>query len=176
MPIKEPDFRVETVERLAEEIALSARTAPKAKGIDLLEIIVIKHQEIKALSQAMLEIGEREKRMVFTRDGQSILQAAAIIVLGTKAQRIGLRYCGFCGYKDCDDNKDHDGLCAFNPGDLGIAVGSVVSQAADRRLDNRVLYSVGRTAMDLGLVSKDVVAALGIPLAVSGKNPFFDRG
>jgi uncharacterized ferredoxin-like protein len=37
------------------------------------------------------------------------------------------------------------------------------------------MYSIGRAAMDLGLFSKDVKQALGIPLSVTGKNPFFDR-
>ncbi len=67
------------------------------------------------------------------------------------------------------------GVCAFNSIDLGIAVGSAISIAADFHVDNRVMYSIGKASMDLGFFGKDVKQALGIPLSVTGKSPFFDR-
>jgi uncharacterized ferredoxin-like protein len=67
------------------------------------------------------------------------------------------------------------GTCAYNPIDLGIAVSSAAGMASQFHADNRIMYSIGRAAMDLGLFSKDVKQALGIPLSVTGKNPFFDR-
>jgi uncharacterized ferredoxin-like protein len=60
--------------------------------------------------------------------------------------------------------------------DLGIAVGSAVSVAADHRIDNRVMFSVGRAALKLGLLPDDVVNCYGIPLSISSKSIFFDRG
>jgi glycerol-3-phosphate dehydrogenase subunit C len=39
--------------------------------------------------------------------------------------------------------------CAFNSHDLGIAVGSAVSIAADFHADNRVMYSLGKAAVEL---------------------------
>lgn len=42
-------------------------------------------------------------------------------------------------------------------------------------LDNRVMFSIGRACLDLGLFEPKVKQALGIPLSVTGKNPFFDR-
>jgi len=59
--------------------------------------------------------------------------------------------------------------------DLGIAIGSAVSIAADLRVDNRVMYSVGKAALNVGILGDDVKIAYGIPLSISGKNPFFDR-
>ena len=59
--------------------------------------------------------------------------------------------------------------------DLGIAIGSAVSVAADLRVDNRVMYSVGKAALNIGILGEDVKIAYGIPLSISGKNPFFDR-
>jgi uncharacterized ferredoxin-like protein len=37
------------------------------------------------------------------------------------------------------------------------------------------MFSVGRAAVELGLLGPDVKIAMGIPLSVTGKNPFFDR-
>jgi len=56
-----------------------------------------------------------------------------------------------------------------------IAIGSAVSVAADHRVDNRVMYSVGIAAVNIGLLGFDVRIAYGIPLAARGKNIFFDR-
>jgi uncharacterized ferredoxin-like protein len=67
------------------------------------------------------------------------------------------------------------GICAFNSGDLGIALGSAVSRAADLRIDNRILFTAGKAAVELGMFGDDIRIAYGIPLSVSGKNPFFDR-
>jgi uncharacterized ferredoxin-like protein len=38
------------------------------------------------------------------------------------------------------------------------------------------MYTVGRAITNLKLLGEDVKIALGIPLSVTGKNPFFDRG
>lgn len=66
--------------------------------------------------------------------------------------------------------------CVFNTTDLGIAVGSAASVAMDNRIDNRIMYSVGKAVVDMGILGPDVKLAYGIPLSVSGKSPFFDRG
>jgi uncharacterized ferredoxin-like protein len=47
--------------------------------------------------------------------------------------------------------------------------------AATLHLDNRVMFSLGRAAMDLKLFGAPVRQALGVPLSVTGKSPFFDR-
>ncbi|MDR3210388.1 MAG: ferredoxin domain-containing protein, partial [Planctomycetota bacterium] len=59
--------------------------------------------------------------------------------------------------------------------DLGIGTGSAVALAADRRVDNRVMFSAGQAGVNLKLFSPRVTAALGIPLSVSKKSPFYDR-
>ena len=62
------------------------------------------------------------------------------------------------------------GCCSFNVGDLGIALGSAVSRAADMRVDNRIMYSVGKAVLELDLLGAEVHIAYGIPLSVSGKS------
>jgi uncharacterized ferredoxin-like protein len=175
MLIREKEFKDKVVEQIAEEMCAAARTAPKARGLDLLELAVVKDETIDKLSHKMLEIGKREDHKTFIRDGENILNASAIVLLGTKKQVVGLEYCGFCGCPTCADAEKAKVICAYNTGDLGIAVGSAVSVAMDHRIDNRVMYSVGKAAIELGLLGKEVVVAFGIPLSASSKNPFFDR-
>jgi len=172
---KEEEFKVEAVEKVAEEMCLAARTAPKGRGMDLLEIAVLKGNDVQNISAKMKEIGERENHNTFLRDAENIKSAQAIVLIGTKKKIIGLRYCSFCGYPSCDEAERAGAMCALNAGDLGIAVGSAVSVAMDHRIDNRVMYTVGKAAVDMKLLGDEVVIAFGIPLSVSGKNPFFDR-
>lgn len=169
------EFADKRIEQIAEEMCLAARTAPKARGLDLLEMAVVQGEGIKALSLKMLEIGKREDHKTFLRDGESILKASAIVLIGTKTQYVGLKYCGFCGYAGCREAEENRAICVFNTGDLGIAVGSAVAVAMDHRIDNRIMYSVGKAALDLGFLGKEVAVAFGIPLSATGKNPFFDR-
>lgn len=58
--------------------------------------------------------------------------------------------------------------------DLGIALGSAAAAAADARIDNRMMFSIGKAWMETEESPEDVVWQ-GIALSVSGKNIFFDR-
>ena len=58
--------------------------------------------------------------------------------------------------------------------DLGITLCSAVKLADDLGIDNRMMYTIGVAAQSLGLLDSDVI--IGIPLSVTGKNPYFDRG
>ena len=64
-------------------------------------------------------------------------------------------------------------LCAFQVMDLGIALGVAAKMAAELNIDNRLMYSAGAAAKDLGFLDADVI--IGLPLNVSEKNIFFDR-
>jgi len=46
--------------------------------------------------------------------------------------------------------------------------------ATDYRVDNRIMFTIGKAASSLGLLG-DHKLIMGIPLSVSGKSPFFDR-
>jgi len=65
--------------------------------------------------------------------------------------------------------------CSVRMTDLGIALGSAVKAAQVHNVDNRIMYSAGTAALDLGLLGKDCSVAFAIPLSVTGKNIFFDR-
>lgn len=167
MLTKDTDITESAIERTAEAMCVAARTAPKARGVDNVVVAVAKGETIDRLSEAMLKL----KR---DRDAANIKQAARVVLIGTKLGPMNLKPCSLCGFPDCA-SKPANVPCSFNPCDMGIAIGSAVSVAADHRVDNRVMYSIGLAAVELGLLGKDVKMAMGIPLSVSGKNPFFDR-
>lgn len=160
---------------VAELMAGAARTAPKGKGTDNLEILVVTGKEKDLLSDEMKNIAKQRGINFFERDGYCIDNSIVILLIGTKISPIGCPNCGFCGYKDCDENIKNNGICAFNTGDLGIAIGSAVAVAADHRCDNRVMFSAGKAALKLKYFNEDVKIAYGIPLSISGKSPYFDR-
>ncbi|MFH1715201.1 MAG: DUF2148 domain-containing protein [Elusimicrobiota bacterium] len=160
---------------LAEIITISARTAPKAKGIDNIVTLIVDGDNKEKIALEMEKISKEHGHAGFKRDAGNIRQAEVVILIGTKAQRLALKVCGICGYKDCEANEKAGALCAFTPGDLGIAVGSAVSKAADFRIDNRIMYSAGLAAIHAGLFDKSVKIAYALPLSATGKNPFFDR-
>lgn len=159
----------------AEFMAAAARTSPKTRGIDNIKVIVIDDEKTReTLVAKMREISKRENRPSFERDANSIVSSYAIIAVGVLSNPSSLN-CGYCGYKTCDALRKTKGICAYNSIDLGIATSSAASIAGKFYIDNRIMYSIGRACLDLGLFDKDVHQALGIPLSVTGKNPFFDR-
>ncbi len=175
--ITEEMIRLETVKRVAEFMLTAARTAPKAKGIDNLVLAMVTETGINDIADKMEEIGNRDEGTPsFLRDAENIRKAQAIILLGTHIKSQGVKYCGRCGFKNCDEKDEHPGFpCTFNSGDLGIAIGSAVSVAMDHRIDNRVMYTIGQACLEMKILGEEVKIAFGIPLSVSPKNPFFDR-
>ncbi|MBP5582776.1 MAG: ferredoxin [Bacteroidales bacterium] len=174
MILREEQIRNEAVLTVAKKIAIAARTAPKGKGVDNLEIVILTDDDIERLACAMCEIAEKEGRTSFKRDAENCRNSQAVMLFGTKVQSLGLN-CTFCGFKTCAEKDKQPSIpCFFNANDLGIAIGSAVSCAADNRIDNRVMYTIGYTATKMNLLP-DCPIVLGIPLSVSGKSPFFDR-
>lgn len=156
-------------------MAASARTSPKTRGIDNIEMAVIDDEPtLAALREKMKEISRAKNRPSFERDAVSMAASPAVIIIGVKSNPAGLD-CGFCGHSTCAGLKSAKGVCAYNSIDLGIAVDSAAAIANQFHIDNRVMYSAGKAGMENGLFSKDVCQALGIPLSATGKNPFFDR-
>ena len=174
---QEEEIRNKIVTRVAEEMLTAARTAPKAKGIDNLVLAMVIGSDIELVAKKMEEIGNSPAGTPsFIRDADNIRKAQAIVLMGTQIKSQGVKLCGRCGFKDCDEKDEHpDFPCTFNVGDLGIAIGSAVSLAMDHRVDNRVMYTIGQAVLEMKLLGDNVKIAFGIPLSVSAKSPFFDR-
>ena len=98
MILNERYTRKEYLINIAKQMMTAARTAPKGKGIDIIEIITITEEEIKILSDKMIAMVEDHGMKFFLRDADNILQAEAIVLIGTKDQAQGLN-CGYCGFR-----------------------------------------------------------------------------
>jgi uncharacterized ferredoxin-like protein len=157
---------------VAKQMMTAARTAPKGKGVDVLEIITAEGDDIVSLSDKTQELGERMNLGFMLRDAENVLSAEAVILIGTHEAVQGLN-CGHCGFASCAA-KPEPVPCAINSVDVGIAVGSACAAAADLRVDSRVMFSVGYAAQKLNWLNgcKTVIA---IVISASTKNPFFDR-
>ena len=161
---------------VAELMVMAAKTAPKGRGTDSVVSLVIDGNEKNALCEEMRKIAEKTGQVFFERDAGNIENSHLVVLIGGRDISIGLIGCGFCGFKDCAEKKSAGGRCAFSMTDLGIAIGSAVSVASNNRVDNRVMFSAGRAALNLKLFPEDVKICYGIPLSSSSKSIFFDRG
>lgn len=157
-------------------MAAAARTAPKTRGKDYLHTAVVTGEELEQLAQAMERLAEEKGYAFCKRDAGNLRNSMAVVLIGTEYHQRGLNDgCQYCNFENCKACADQGGVCFYDPLDLGIAIGSAVSIAADNRVDNRVMFSVGRAAQNLKLLGEDVQAIIGIPVSVSKKSPYFDR-
>lgn len=177
MMTKSAEMEARAIDQVVELMALAARTAPKARGVDNLMVIAVRAKVKEQLAAEMRRIVQEENGLPnFGRDAGNLEKASVVLLLGQKVKPLGPRPCGYCGYKNCEENVRNNGLCAISIGDLGIAMGSAVSVAALHHVDNRIMFTAGRAAINLNLFDDaEVKIAYGIPLAASSKSPFFDR-
>lgn len=173
MILDERNVRQQLVEEAAKKIMIAARTAPKGKGVDVIEVFMVTGEEICQLSDEMRRIGWKTGMKFYLRDADNILLAEAVILIGTRDHCQGLN-CLRCGFEHCAD-RPKEVPCAINTIDVGIAVGSACAMAADLRLDTRVMHSAGMAAMNLGWPFPGLKNILALPLSCKSKNPFFDR-
>jgi len=168
-------YNEEVLEKKAIEqsialITAAIKTAPKSRGLNSLKTIVLTGKEKDKLAEKMAGITLHP----FPRDSKNIKDADAVVLIGTKIVYIGLN-CRMCGKENCKENEKENGLCIFNLVDLGIALGSAVSTCSDLKIDNRIMYTAGIVARDMGFFPEEFNVVMGIPLKISQKNIFFDR-
>ena len=170
---------------VASLMDISAKTAPKARGIDTIVTKTITGDELKNIAARMEERGEELGAPFFTRDATSMRRAGACLLIGCRGFEVAGLNCGACGKRNCSELQNQalqHGIdtvysgpnCALRVTDLGIAVGSAVKTASMHNVDNRILFSAGCVALSLNLLPECTIA-YAIPLSVSEKNIFFDR-
>ncbi len=177
----------EAARMAAALMASAARTAPKTRGLDSVKTLVVDGEDLVLLAAAM-EAKPQEKAFAndsFNSDADEIRRAAAVVLISVTGEpkRVNRPLnCGACGQGGCveflkvekREGEDYRGpLCMFQAVDLGIALGSAAKVASDLNVDNRIMYTLGAAARKLGMLDCDVI--VGIPLSISGKNPFFDN-
>lgn len=164
------------LKEVALKMMIAARTAPKGRGINTLEMLLAEGKAILELAEEMKKIADKYEQHFFHRDAENILNSPVILILGTSIKPLDLVKCGMCGFSNCDEKRKNPTVpCSFNTSDLGIAVGSAVSTAMINKVDNRIMYTVGQAAMNLNYFDTKVKVAYGIPITATSKNPFFDR-
>lgn len=186
-------FRSEELEReairtIGAMMASSARTAPKARGVDAIQTLLVDGEDLESLARAM-EDKAREKppflSSVFEGDAQNVRDSGCALLIGVSGNPKKLEQpldCGACGYKTCKQllnarerqGNDFSGpICIFQAIDLGIALASAAKLASELNVDNRMMHTLGTAAKKLQLLDSDMM--IGIPLSAAGKNPYFDR-
>ena len=145
-------------------MAIAAKTAPKARGIDNISVAVLtSRDELEVLANKMEELAN-EYGQFLKRDAKNVRESDAVILIGAKVIDIGL--------KSPPEYKVGINTVAALL-NLGIALGSAVKIASILNVDNRIMYSVGIAAQKLKLLDADYI--IGIPVSVRGKNIYFDR-
>lgn len=86
----ERDCRHEHVLDVARQMLTAARTAPKGKGIDVIEAALVTGEDIKKLSEKMVAMVEEHGMKFFLRDADNILQAECVII--TRYARADARF------------------------------------------------------------------------------------
>ncbi len=84
MPIlQENQAEMKGVLLVANAMAVAARTAPKARGADAIETLIVYGDELNALSQSMIEHGKTTKMEdVFARDAGNVLNSQVVVLIG----------------------------------------------------------------------------------------------
>ena len=166
----------EAIMRVAQEMCMAATTAPKACGRDSVICGIATGEEIAAICREMRRMEDEIEgcRPIFYRDAAQLEQCEAVVLIGSRNQARGVYPCGLCGNGDCAGMAKLPGQhCAFDDIDLGIALGSAASVAADRRVDNRIFYTAGIAAMNLKLLGEKTGTDVAIPLSATNRNIFF---
>ncbi len=171
---------MEIIKTVAELMALSALTAPKAKGQDYVGIVIVSEPEtIDRLALEMASLSEEVGKKFLIRDSGNVKNSQAVVLLSLKSSQPANLNCGACGLPKCSLLERTEGpefagpLCAWRLIDLGIALGSAVKTASIHNVDNRIMYSVGSAARKMGLIEGEIV--VGIPISAGSKSIYFDR-
>jgi len=154
----------EGILEVAKMMVLSTRTAPKARGIDNIEVKILDTREELELLASKMEELSKEFGDLFIRDAQNVRNSVAVVLVGGRIMDLGLKNPRSWGL-------DASTVCSLV--NLGIAIGSAVKTASLHNVDNRVMFTVGVAAQELGLIKADYV--FGIPLSANPKNIYFDR-
>lgn len=186
--LKDVEAENKGVEEVANLIAVSARTAPKGRGVDNILTAVVTGKEKDELADAMERKLERKRNPIsaFGKDAEAVRESPVVILIGVRGtvpkKPENPLNCGACGHETCAEfikvekkkGEDFTGpICIFEAMDLGIALGSAAKTASEMNIDNRLMYTLGAAAKDLNLLDADVI--IGIPLSATGKNIYFDR-
>lgn len=186
--IEAREAQQQAVMTAAALMAAGARTAPKTRGLDSLRTLILDGEDLESLAKAMETKHETKRTKVASigRDAKNVRASAAVLLLGVTGEPKRPESpldCGACGYSGCqefiaaskEEGQDFRGpLCVYQVMDLGIALGVAAKMGGELCMDSRIMYSIGAAARQAGYL-KECDVVIGLPLSVTGKNPYFDR-
>jgi len=176
MIYKSEDVEKEALFNVARLMVTAARTAPKAKGVDTILTLIADGEEKDAVVAEMRRIAESlGSHSPFGRDAQNIDDSDYVVFLAVIDKSAGINGCGICGFENCAASEAAGAPCAFNISDLGTAAGSACAVASHHWVDNRLMFTAGKAAMNIGLFGEKIRQCYGIPISAKGKNIYFDR-
>ena len=185
VPVNSNELEKDGVLTAARLMAVVARTAPKTRGLDSVRTMILQEpDELEKLAAAMERVSREdpERLAFFRRNADDVRKSAAVLLIGVTGEPKRPESpldCGACGI-DCvamsKAKKKERGtargpMCHMQSIDIGIALGVAVKAAGDFGVDNRMMYSIGAAARITKFMDVDLV--IGIPLSVTGKNPYF---
>jgi uncharacterized ferredoxin-like protein len=88
---------------IASLMEISAKTAPKGKGVDAVVTKTLMREELKSVATRLEEMGEERGIPFFKRDSESIRQAGACIFIGCRGNETAGLNCGACGKALCSE-------------------------------------------------------------------------
>ncbi len=97
----------EYMKTVAGMMAVAARTAPKAKGEDFIEIKILSGKEVTLLADEMIKYGQASGKPNFDRDGENVRQSQAVLLLSLKGPLILGLNCGACGFSTCSELENN---------------------------------------------------------------------
>lgn len=190
MPVvSSSDAEEEGLRIVAELMVVSARTAPKTRGVDEVVTAVVSGEVKDAIADRMVGLGGAKRNPLgfFGRDAENLRRSPFLVLVGVRGtapkRPENPLNCGACGFETCSGfieagsrmGEDFTGpVCIWHAIDLGIALAFAVKTASNLNVDNRLMYSVGVAAKALNIMEADVI--VGIPISATGKNIYFDRG
>ena len=93
----------DTAIHVAQLMAASARTAPKAGGKDFLEIgVICNDEDLQKIAQCMKDYAPKSTNEAFwLRDAANIEKCQALLLVGLKNSACAGYDCGACGFPTC---------------------------------------------------------------------------
>lgn len=80
---------------------VSARTAPKARGIDDVLTLIVYGEEKDALANEMEKIAKERNIPDYMRDAKNTRDSDVVVLVGVRSGTYLAGNCGACGYPSC---------------------------------------------------------------------------
>ena len=84
MVYDERDIRKAQALDIAQKMLVAARTAPKGKGVDVVECAVVDGDDLEALACTMEAVGEERGFAFFLRDANCVRKSLCVALVGTR--------------------------------------------------------------------------------------------